>query len=163
MQSGDLLSSERLQLKRYKGIVTIFRPDLTIHPSGAAGWCQETFHLCNNIGKAHAMGTQPITFIRQVLALITHPIHQFPEDAMSRARAIVAGCKGGSVGSYSDSPGLEVIGRHVAEYIMERDGGIESDWRNIILCAGASEVSTYDPLTLLSQPIPSILRVSVAA
>ena len=25
-----------------------------------------------------------------------------------RARAILAGCKGGSVGSYSDSPGIEV-------------------------------------------------------
>jgi len=27
----------------------------------------------------------------------------------------------------------------VAEFIMKRDGGIECDWRNIILCAGASE------------------------
>ena len=119
-----------------------------------------------NIGDAHAMGNKPITFIRQVLALITHPplleSEEFPEDAKSRARVILAGCKGGSVGSYSDSPGLEVIRRHVAEYIMERDGGFKSDWRNIILCAGASEVSTYAPLTLLSHPSP-ILRVSVAA
>merc|ERR1712106_297435 len=96
-----------------------------------------------NIGDAHAMGNKPITFIRQVLALITHPplldTDQFPEDAKSRARAILAGCKGGRVGSYSDSPGLEVIRRHVAEYIMERDGGIECDWTNIVLCAGASE------------------------
>merc|ERR1712179_301718 len=90
-----------------------------------------------NIGDAHAMGNKPITFIRQVLALITHPplldSEDFPEDTKTRARAILAGCKGGSVGSYSDSPGLEVIRRHVAEYIMERDGGIECDWRNIIL------------------------------
>ena len=97
-----------------------------------------------NIGDAHAMGNKPITFIRQVLALITHPplleTEQFPEDAKSRARAILAGCKGSSVGSYSDSPGLEVIRRHVAEFIMQRDGGIESDWRNVILCGGASEV-----------------------
>ena len=103
------------------------------------------------------MGNKPITFIRQVLALITHPplldTDQFPEDAKSRARAILAGCKGGSVGSYSDSPGLEVIRRHVAEYIMERDGGIESDWRNIILCAGASEVSTWSPFSPLTYPL----------
>merc|ERR1712042_133777 len=96
-----------------------------------------------NIGDAHAMGNKPITFIRQVLALITHPplldSAEFPEDAKTRAKAILAGCKGGSVGSYSDSPGLEVIRRHVADYIMERDGGIECDWRNIMLCAGASE------------------------
>ena len=96
-----------------------------------------------NIGDAHAMGNKPITFIRQVLALITHPplleTGDFPEDAKARARAILAGCKGGSVGSYSDSPGLELIRRHVAEYITNRDGGIESDWKNIMLCAGASE------------------------
>jgi len=96
-----------------------------------------------NIGDAHAMGNKPITFIRQVLALITHPplleTDEFPEDAKARARAILEGCKGGSVGSYSDSPGLELIRRHVAEYITNRDGGIESDWKNIMLCAGASE------------------------
>ena len=42
-------------------------------------------------------------------------------------------------GSYSDSAGIEIIRRHVAEYIELRDGGIKSDWENIILCAGASE------------------------
>ena len=98
-----------------------------------------------NIGDAHAMGNKPITFIRQVLAIVTHPplleSPDLPEDAKTRARAILEGCKGGSVGSYSDSPGLEIIRRHVAEYIKQRDGGIESDWQKIILCAGASEVS----------------------
>ena len=93
------------------------------------------------------MGNKPITFIRQVLAIITHPplleSPEFPEDAKARARDILNGCKGGSVGSYSDSPGLEIIRRHVAEYIKERDGGIESDWQKIILCAGASEVSFH--------------------
>merc|ERR1712179_87262 len=96
-----------------------------------------------NIGDAHAMGNKPITFIRQVMAIITHPplleTDAFPEDAKSRARDILAGCRGGSVGSYSDSPGIEIIRRHVASYIKERDGGIESDWRQIMLCAGASE------------------------
>jgi len=95
-----------------------------------------------NIGDAHAMGNKPITFIRQVLALITHPplleTDEFPEDAKDRARAILKGCKGASVGSYSDSPGLEIIRRHVADYIAERDG-YPSNWQNIMLCAGASE------------------------
>ena len=36
-------------------------------------------------------------------------------------------------------PGIEVIRRHVADYIEKRDGGIKSDWQNVILCAGASE------------------------
>jgi len=95
-----------------------------------------------NIGDAHAMGNKPITFIRQVLALITHPplleTNEFPEDAKDRARAILKGCRGSSVGSYSDSPGVEIIRRHVADYIAERDG-FPSDWQNIMLCAGASE------------------------
>merc|ERR1719295_699033 len=90
-----------------------------------------------------AGGKKPITFIRQVLAIVTHPplldSPDLPEDAKTRAKAILDGCKGGSVGSYSESPGLEIIRRHVAEYIKNRDGGIESDWQKIILCAGASE------------------------
>jgi len=76
-----------------------------------------------NIGDAHAMGNKPITFIRQVLALVTHPplleSDEFPEDAKERARVILAGCKGGSVGSYSDSPGIEV---HIIQtYSLLRD------------------------------------------
>lgn len=96
-----------------------------------------------NIGDAHAMGNKPITFIRQVMALVTHPAlinnPEFPDDVKERAKMILGGCKGGDVGSYSDSPGVEVIRRHVAKYIEDRDGGIDVDWRNIVLCAGASE------------------------
>jgi alanine transaminase len=42
------------------------------------------------------------------------------------------------VGSYTDSPGIEIIRRHVAKYIERRDG-ISSDWQNVILSAGASD------------------------
>merc|ERR1739844_29745 len=96
-----------------------------------------------NIGDAHAMGNLPVTFLRQVLAIVSYPellnSADMPEDAKDRARAILGGCKGGSAGSYSDSPGVEIIRRHVAEYIEKRDGGIPADWQNVILCAGASE------------------------
>merc|ERR1712240_1003434 len=97
-----------------------------------------------NIGDAHAMGNKPITFIRQVMALISHPPLLdtegiFPEDTKERARLILQGCRGGSVGSYSDSPGIEIIRRHVAQYIEDRDDGAPSDWRNVMLCAGASD------------------------
>ncbi|XP_041762725.1 alanine aminotransferase 1 [Anopheles merus] len=95
-----------------------------------------------NIGDCHAMGQPPITFIRQVLGLVSYPPlfndPSIPADAKQRARAILDGCKGGSVGSYSDSAGIEVIRRHAAEYIQRRDGGIPADWQNIILSAGAS-------------------------
>ena len=90
-----------------------------------------------NIGDAHAMGNKPITFIRQVMAtlmmmmmmmimmvimmgvqvmaLMTHPPlleaagSMFPEDVRRRAVELLGGCRGGSVGSYSDSPGIEII------------------------------------------------------
>uniref|UniRef100_U5ER68 alanine transaminase n=1 Tax=Corethrella appendiculata TaxID=1370023 RepID=U5ER68_9DIPT len=95
-----------------------------------------------NIGDCHAMGQQPITFLRQVLGLVTYPKlfddSSIPDDVKQRARCILEGCKGGSVGSYSDSAGIEVIRHHAAEYIKNRDGGIESDWQNIILSGGAS-------------------------
>ncbi|XP_076245864.1 alanine aminotransferase 1 [Calliopsis andreniformis] len=96
-----------------------------------------------NVGDAHAMGQQPITFLRQVLTLSVSPQllddPSFPEDAKERAKTILCGCKGGSVGSYSESAGIEIIRKHVAEYIEKRDCGIPSDYHNIILCNGASD------------------------
>ncbi|XP_063912075.1 alanine aminotransferase 1-like isoform X1 [Zophobas morio] len=95
-----------------------------------------------NLGDCHAMGQIPITFIRQVLALVTYPKlfneAQFPSDAKERAKQLLDACRGSSVGSYTDSPGIELIRKHVAEYIQKRDGGIPSDWQDIILTSGAS-------------------------
>lgn len=95
-----------------------------------------------NIGDAHAMGQDPITFLRQVIAVCLMPTllddPNIPADVKDRARGILRGCKGSSLGSYSDSAGLEIIRRHVAEYIERRDG-FPSCWENIILCSGASE------------------------
>nr|XP_029713919.1 alanine aminotransferase 1 [Aedes albopictus] len=95
-----------------------------------------------SIGDCHAMGQQPITFLRQVLGLITYqPLFNdptIPEDAKERARTILADCIGNSVGSYTDSSGIEIIRRHIAQYIQKRDGGIPSDPSNIIMSAGAT-------------------------
>ncbi|XP_018059868.1 PREDICTED: alanine aminotransferase 2-like [Atta colombica] len=95
-----------------------------------------------NTGDAHAMGQQPITFLRQVLTLTVSPNllndPSYPEDAKDRARMILENCNGGSVGSYSESIGIECIRKHVAQYIQERDGGIPCDYHNIILWNGAS-------------------------
>lgn len=88
------------------------------------------------------MGQQPITFLRQVLTLTVSPNllddSTYPEDAKDRARIVLQGCKGGSVGSYSESAGIEIIRKHVSQYIQERDG-IPCDYRNIILSNGASD------------------------
>lgn len=88
------------------------------------------------------MGQKPITFLRQVLAIAILPEllndPAYPEDAKGRARMILKNCNGGNVGSYSASPGIEIIRRHVAEYIQDRDG-FPSDYNNIILSNGTSD------------------------
>ncbi|TGZ49766.1 alanine aminotransferase 1-like [Temnothorax curvispinosus] len=96
-----------------------------------------------NVGDAHAMGQQPISFLRQVLTLTVSPDllndPSYPEDVKARAQMVLEGCKGGSVGSYSESAGIEIIRKDIARYIQERDGGIPCDYHNIILSNGASD------------------------
>ncbi|CAL8292893.1 unnamed protein product [Lota lota] len=96
-----------------------------------------------NVGDAHAMGQKPITFIRQVLALCAYPAlledDKFPEDAKKRARHILAGCGGQSIGAYSASQGIECIRKDVASFIEKRDGGIPCNHDNIYLSTGASD------------------------
>ncbi|XP_027197526.2 alanine aminotransferase 2-like [Dermatophagoides pteronyssinus] len=96
-----------------------------------------------NIGDCHMMGETPITFIRQVLSASLFPKTaladpKLPNDVKERIQLLLSSCGGQSVGAYSDSAGVEIIRRHVAEYIEQRDG-CPSDWRNIILTSGASE------------------------
>ncbi|KAL3998871.1 Alanine aminotransferase 2 [Acanthocheilonema viteae] len=96
-----------------------------------------------NIGDAHAMGQKPISFIRQVLACVNDPSLinsvKYLSDVKQRAELLLSGCSGSSVGSYSHSSGIEIIRKHVAEYITRRDGGIPSDPQHILLSSGASE------------------------
>lgn len=78
----------------------------------------------------------------QVLSLVLNETlfddPKITDDVKERARTILCGTRGCSMGSYTDSSGIEVIRQHVAKYIQERDGGIPSDPDNIILSTGAS-------------------------
>jgi len=95
-----------------------------------------------NIGDCHATGQKPNTFIRQVVAACTYPelmnSGQFPNDVITRAKQILSGCKGQSIGSYSESAGLLTIRNDIAEYIEKRDGH-PTDPKNIVMCTGASD------------------------
>lgn len=95
-----------------------------------------------NLGDCQAMGQKPITFLRQVIILVTYPElmkdPRFPKDAKERARIILASCKGNSIGSYSECAGIDIIRRHCAEFIERRDG-IHADWHKISLSSGSSE------------------------
>lgn len=96
-----------------------------------------------NIGDAHAMGQQPITFLRQVVALCCFPelldSPVFPDDAKQRAQRILQDCGGQSLGSYSASQGVQCIRQDIADHISHRDRGVPSDWNNIYLTTGASD------------------------
>ncbi|XP_076447698.1 alanine aminotransferase 2-like [Babylonia areolata] len=105
-----------------------------------------------NLGDCHATGQKPITFIRQVLALVTYPevlmkSPNFPDDAKQRAKRILDACRGYSVGSYSESPGLLAIRQDIAKYIQARDGH-PSDPSHIVMSTGASD-GIKSVLTLL--------------
>jgi len=120
-----------------------------------------------NIGDAHAMGQHPITFLRQVVALCTYPElfkdAGIPEDAKNRARLILDGCKGSSLGAYSDSAGIELIRKDISKYISERDGGIPSHYDNIFLSSGASDaIKSVTKLMVTNPPgLPMGLMVPI--
>lgn len=105
-----------------------------------------------NIGDCHAMGQVPLTFFRQVIAACTLPELMkgdlFPEDVKSRAQDILNHCGGKSAGAYSDSAGVEVIRKHVAAYISQRDG-VKAHYEDVLLSTGASE-SVRSVLNLLN-------------
>lgn len=94
-----------------------------------------------NIGNPQQLGQTPLTFYRQVSALVEFPPLMaettiFPADAILRAKELLA-AMGGSVGAYSHSQGIPLIRKRVAEFIEKRDGypAIAED---IFLTAGAS-------------------------
>ena len=96
-----------------------------------------------NIGDCHATGQKPMTFIRQVLALVTCPDvlmsnPDFPEDTKQRAKRMLEACRGNSIGSYTESPGLLAIRQDIAKYISDRDGH-PSDPGSIVMSTGASD------------------------
>lgn len=93
-----------------------------------------------NIGDCHAMGQQPITFIRQVVAACTYPPlmeqNVFPDDVNARANEILSTIRG-STGCYSDSVGMAIVRKHIAEYIEKRDG-YPCNIKDVIVTNGAS-------------------------
>jgi alanine transaminase len=96
-----------------------------------------------NIGNPQSLGQVPITFFRQVLALLDYPdllshpaISAFPPDAVERAKIYLKGVPGG-LGAYSESQGVLCVREEVARFITARDGHAASP-ENIFLTDGAS-------------------------
>jgi aspartate/methionine/tyrosine aminotransferase len=97
-----------------------------------------------NIGNPQSLGQRPITWVRQVIALVEYPelidrlpAGALPEDAVAMARHVLAGTQHGP-GAYTESKGYRFVREAVAEFIRARDG-IASDPEAIFLTDGASK------------------------
>jgi aspartate/methionine/tyrosine aminotransferase len=114
-----------------------------------------------NIGNPQALEQRPLTFLRQVLSLVSYPVlmetarEAFPADALETARAFVTGSKHG-VGAYSESKGVRVVREAVAAFIKERDG-VESDPESIFLTDGASKGVQTALRMLIASPADGIM------
>jgi len=105
----------------------------------------DQLYFCN-IGNPQALGQKPLTFNREVLALVQMPsLLQAPEakalfskTARDRATAYLETIP--AVGAYSDSQGHQIVRNEVAKFITQRDGPElgEADPSKIFLTDGAS-------------------------
>lgn len=99
--------------------------------------------IFTSVGNPHQLGQVPLTFLRQVLALVTAPFlmddpktaNAFPADAIRRAREYLSNIT--SVGAYTDSRGSSLVREQVAKFLHDRDG-IPAHIDLIFLTDGAS-------------------------
>lgn len=101
-----------------------------------------------NIGNPQALKQKPLTYIRQVLALVEYPAlidsaeSLFPQDVVEIAKTILKESKYG-LGAYSDSKGMLFVRKAIAEFIEKRDSTgsvkVESNPEHIYLTDGASK------------------------
>jgi len=102
-----------------------------------------------NIGNPQQLGQTPISYIRNVMALVTaphlmkHPAapQMFKPDEMARAQLYIDNIEGG-IGAYSAPNGAPYVRKEVAEFIQRRDG-YPADPDQIFLTNGASEAARY--------------------
>lgn len=105
--------------------------------------------IYTNVGNPQQLGEKPITYNRQVQALVSAPFlmehpkvtELFPEDVIARAKKML-GLFGGALGAYTDSRGALGIRKEVAEFIERRDG-VPANPDNIYLTDGASVAVRY--------------------
>ena len=102
-----------------------------------------------NIGNPHSLGQAPLTWPRQVMALVDLPDHvgvdhpeihtMFPKSAIRRAIEIKQGLgKLNGSGAYTHSKGVYSIRCDVSNFIQQRDNDVPSDPESIFLTNGAS-------------------------
>jgi len=132
--------------------------------AAAAGLPFSRLTFCN-IGNPQELGQRPLTFFRQVSALVQHPAlldsplapQLFPPDALARARAFLGFTHGAGLGAYTHSMGIEGVRREVAAAISERDGGVPAHAEDIFLTDGASPAVQMVLKALIRGPRDAVL------
>jgi alanine transaminase len=104
--------------------------------------------IYTNIGNPQSIGQKPLTWPRQVMALVDLPDENgvdhpdasklFPADAIRRAKETKIGLGGNGSGAYSHSKGVKMFREDIAKFIEERDGGVSCDPEDIFMSNGAS-------------------------
>ena len=112
-----------------------------------------------NLGNPFAVGKDPMTFPRQVVACCEHSklldSPDIPQEAKDRARQILESLNG-TFGAYTKSSGIDLVRTHVAEFIKKRDGyPCKPD--DIYLTAGASSAATFMMTLIISNPNVGIM------
>ena len=116
-----------------------------------------------NIGNPLAFAQKPITYLRQILALMEYPAllddtdaaKHFPRDVVAKVRSILERHPSGT-GAYSQSAGITFIRQAVADFIARRDG-IPADQDHVILTDGASKGVEAAVVALLKDRADGIL------
>lgn len=124
-----------------------------------------------NTGNPQATWQKPVTFPREVMALLSAPhlVHHpkvtelFPVDAIERAKQMLDSMQLGT-GAYTPSPGYEFVRRNIASFIEKRDnanaggkdlGPVDPD--NIIMTEGASRGVQFVLQALISGPKDGVM------
>jgi len=119
--------------------------------------------IYTNVGNPHALGQSPLTFNRQVLALMMAPFllehpaatSMFAPDAIDRAQVYLSNIKGG-VGAYSDSKGNPFIRTEISNFIRAQTGQ-PSNPENIFISNGASECARMLLQSMIRGPTDGVL------
>ncbi|KAJ2080030.1 alanine transaminase [Coemansia sp. RSA 988] len=119
-----------------------------------------------NIGNPQQLQQKPLTFLRQVSALVEYtdllesPLIEttrklFPEDVIARARRNLSFVNN-AAGAYTQSLGISEVRQDVARFIEQRDG-FPADPNNICLTTGASGAVERVLDMLISSPNVGIM------
>jgi len=127
--------SEKLKKMEYavRGKVVIAADRINLELKESADKKYPFDHIVfTNIGNPHSVGQVPLTWPRQVMALVELPSHlgvdhqdvlkMFSEDVISRAREIHKALDNYGLGAYTHSQGPLYFRREIAEFIEKRDG-----------------------------------------